>query len=65
MTVDAFQIVNTIRASATAAVADRPYVTLVATEGYRVVNRERYSVASYEDFSINWSDYSFEYLAEE
>lgn len=40
--------------------AYRPSAIYVSTS-----NLERYMAASYEDYSINWTDYSFDFLAED
>lgn len=65
MTIARFVVINMVRAAAGVAAVDHSYATPELREPMTSIsNLEHYSAASYEDYSINWSDYSFEYLAE-
>ncbi len=59
--------VNTIRASGFVALPASAQVVTGSAEGIAsyVTNEGRYSAASFEDYSINWTDFSFEYLADD
>ncbi len=68
MTLETRPVLNHMLLTRTVGAPERPESDLsfvVENVLLRAVNKELYSVASFEDYSLNWSDYSFEFLAED
>ncbi len=66
MTLDSFKVVNTPSVvDSSMAPSSKPYIFGSIIDVSTVANVIDYRVASFEDYSINWTDFSFDYLAEE
>ena len=66
MTLDSFKVVNTPSVvGSSVAPSSEPYILGSIIDVSTFANIVDYRVASFEDYSINWTDFSFDYLAEE
>ncbi len=63
MSIDISRVINNMRFAVTAnSVQQRQGSPDWQSAAQRVVNADRYVVASFEDYSINWVDYTFGYF---
>lgn len=74
MSLDEFHIINRIQAKAAAAAEERPNATrqyfivdasLAEPRPVFIVSNIEHHAASYEDYSVNWKDFSFSFADED